>query len=50
MKVHLNNDWKKTVVLMRCFEIIPSLSINFYENYRFESVRMSWLGFDIGFY
>jgi hypothetical protein len=48
MKLYLFNDYKKHTVFGRSIEIIPSLSMHFYENWRFESVRLSWLGFTIG--
>jgi len=50
IKYHFINDWKKRVLLMRTFEILPSLSVNMHENYSFESIRFSWMGLMVGVY
>lgn len=50
MKFHFENDWKKEVFCLRGFSIIPDFYLSFYKNWKFESVRFSWLGFVVGIY
>lgn len=50
MKVSLFNDWKKEVLNLRGIELLPHLSISFYRTWKFESIRIAWLGFTIGIY
>ena len=44
IKTYFSNDWKKQTRL-RNFELTPAITLNFYNNYKFESIRISWLGF-----
>ena len=50
MKIYTEHDYKKKTLLLRSFDLIPSICINLYPNYKFESIRFSWLGFTIGVY
>lgn len=48
MTFYFSNDHKKKVLMLRSFELIPAISLHFYDNYKFESIRFSWVGFMIG--
>jgi len=50
MKTYFSNNWKNQQIWVRCFELIPSISIHLYQNWSFESIRISWLGLDFGLY
>lgn len=50
MKFYFTHDWKKKSLGVRNFDIIPSFLICLWDNYTFESFRISWLGFMLGIY
>ncbi len=50
MKIYTGSEYKKGVGTLRSIDITPSLNLNLYDDYSFESVRLSWLGFTIGVY
>lgn len=51
MRVLFFNDWKKEdmMLALRCMHIIPAIGVSLHRNWKFESVRISWLGFMVGF-
>ena len=50
IRFHFTHDWGKRVWHLRNFELLPSISINLYEKWKFESVRFNWLGVMFGIY
>jgi hypothetical protein len=48
MTFYTGNEFKKKTIWSRSIEVIPSLTLNLYQNYKIESIRFSWLGFTIG--
>jgi hypothetical protein len=50
MKPYIVNEFKKQKFWCRSIELIPSITINLYKDYKLESIRFSWLGFTIGFH
>lgn len=50
MKFYFTHDWKQQIFGLRNFEITPSFMIALFDDYTFESFRISWLGFMIGIY
>lgn len=51
MTLYFYNDWKRANrnIFLRTFDLTPSLSIHLYDDWKFESIRFSWLGYNIGF-
>jgi len=50
MKLHFDHHYKKKTIFLRNISIIPNLTFNFYENWKIESIRFDWLGFELSFY
>lgn len=47
--IYFMNNWKKNQHTLRGIEIIPTVSINFLPNWKFESIRIYAFGFILGF-
>lgn len=48
IKIYFHNAWKCPEVFMIKIEILPTIDLFFYHRWSFESVRIAWLGFEIG--
>ena len=48
MRLYTGHEFEKKTIWCRNIEILPSISLNLYENYKIESIRFSWLGFTVG--
>lgn len=48
MTFYIGHEFKNKTIWCRNIEILPSLSLILYEDYKIESIRFSWLGFNIG--
>lgn len=50
IKFYFTHEYRKKSTFLRSFDVIPSITLNLYLSYKFESIRFSWLGFMFGFY
>ena len=46
--IYFMNNWKKNQHVLRAIEIIPTVSINFMPDWKFESIRLYAFGFTLG--
>lgn len=47
MRLRFHSDWPKNSPFLRYFDLIPSIGLCLDHHYKFESLRMSWIGFTV---